>query len=186
MHERPASGWHYLPGFLPPAQAGELHQHLLDSVCWQREQLRLYGRHIEVPRLLTWCGDPGLNYRYSGTDHVCHGWLDVLQPLKDQLARHHGLVANLVLVNRYRHGGDYMGWHKDDERGHGRWVASVSLGARRRFLLRPPGTDRSVRLDLEPGSLLLMDSTWRHALPKTRRPVNERINLSFRRVETAA
>lgn len=186
MGECRESGWHYLPGFLAPAEATALHRHLLERVCWHREYLRLYGRRVEVPRLLAWCGEAGLNYRYSGTDHVCAGWLDVLVPLSERLEREHSLTANLVLMNRYRYGGDYMGWHTDDERGHGRWVASVSLGAVRRFLLRPPGVERSVRLDLEPGSLLLMDSTWRHALPKTRRPVEERVNLSFRRVQAAA
>jgi len=94
--------------------------------------------------------------------------------------------SNFVLINFYRNGGDYMGWHADDERGLADRVASVSLGATRRFLLRPPGRNRSLGLDLEPGSLLLLDGSVRHSLPRTRKPVGERVNLTFRQIEASA
>jgi alkylated DNA repair dioxygenase AlkB len=43
-----------------------------------------------------------------------------------------------VLLNLYRNGVDSMGWHSDDERelGERPVIASVSLGATRRFRLR--------------------------------------------------
>jgi alkylated DNA repair dioxygenase AlkB len=171
------------PGFLAPTQATELLRTLLDGVPWQQEWLQLYGRRIAVPRLLAWCGEPGLNYRYSGTDHVCRGWLPELLGIRRRLAVELGVGSNLVLINRYRDGRDHMGWHADDERGLARRVASLSLGATRRFLIRLPGEPRSRSVDLEHGSVLVLDGSLRHALPPTRRPVEERLNLTFRRIQ---
>lgn len=177
---------HYEPDFLSPAQAAAVFRTLLDEVVWQRETLRLYGRPVEVPRLLAWCGDQGINYRYSGRDHPCAGWFPALSGLRDRIRAELGLPTNLVLLNRYRTGRDYMGWHRDDETGLGATVAALSLGARRRLLVRPPGSRRSRPLDLEPGSLLLMDGALRHSLPRTARPVGERLSLTFRCVAAPA
>jgi len=82
-----------------------------------------------------------------------------------------------------------MGWHADDEPelGPEPVIASVSLGAVRRFCLRHRKR-RGLRADLAlpHGSLLLMSGAtqrnWVHAVPKTPAPVGERINLTFRRV----
>lgn len=73
-----------------------------------------------------------------------------------------------------------MGWHRDDEVMASTRIVSLSLGAERRFRLRPESGRGSVGMDLEHGSLLLMDGRIPHCLPKTRRPVGERVNLSFR------
>jgi alkylated DNA repair dioxygenase AlkB len=63
-------------------------------------------------------------------------------------------------------------------------VAIVSLGGRRRFLLRPTGGGRSVRFDVGAGDLLVMGGscqrTWEHAVLKTARPVGPRISVQFR------
>ncbi len=179
----------YCSDFLREDAAWRLFRVLLVEFAWARERLHLYGRPVTVPRLLAWGGDAGLNYRYAGADHVCSGWAETLLPLRRQVEAHAGLEFNLVLLNRYRSGADYMGWHTDDEPGLGATVASLSLGAERRFLLRPPGgpdaaSVRSQRLDLAHGSLLLMDGNVPHSLPRTRKPVDERINLTFRRLET--
>ena len=97
---------------------------------------------------------------------------------------------NCVLLNLYRDGSDSMGWHSDDEPelGDAPDIASLSLGATRRFLLRHR-TERSRRfaLDLTDGSLLLMrapmQAFWQHCVPRTRRPVAPRINLTWRYIE---
>lgn len=179
--------YRYLPGFLAPDEATALFERLRREAPWQQEWLTLYGRRTPVPRLIAWCGDDGLNYRYSGTDHPCTGWLAALGPLRRRLMDALGVHSNMVLLNRYRDGSDCIGWHSDDERGLADRIVSVSLGARRRFLLRvDPGRSESLRLDLEHGSALLMDGRLRHALPRTRRPVGERINLTFRRLDAVA
>lgn len=179
-------GLDYRPDFLAPAEAARLLEQLLCKVPWREETLVLFGRPRQVPRLLAWYGDPGVNYRYSGADHLCEGWLPELAALRRRLQREVALHADLALLNRYRSGADYMGWHADDEAGHGVVVASLSLGARRRFLIRPSGSRTSLRLDLEHGSLLLFDGRLRHSLPRTRRPSGERVNLTFRSHGAAA
>jgi len=94
-----------------------------------------------------------------------------------------------VLANLYRDGRDCMGWHSDDEPELGArpLIASLSLGATRRFALRHRrDPSRRLVLELPAGSLLLMrgqtQARWRHALPRTARPVGPRINLTFRRI----
>jgi alkylated DNA repair dioxygenase AlkB len=176
----------YRADFLAPPAASRLLQALLTEARWVQESLTLFGRPRPVPRLVAWYGDPGINYRYAGADHVCEGWSAPLTVLRRRLASEFGFASNLVLLNRYRDGNDAMGWHRDDEPGLDPCVASVSLGAPRRLLVRPDAAARSQALTLEHGSLLLLDGTQRHALPRTRRPVAERINLTFRRLAPAA
>ena len=94
-----------------------------------------------------------------------------------------------MLCNLYRDGADSMGWHSDDEASLGPRpvIASLSLGATRRFALRHRARRyRSVTLALGNGDLLLMagdtQTHWQHAVPSTRRPIAPRINLTFRAV----
>ena len=170
----------YLPEFLAASAAKRLFDWLCDSVTWEQETIRLFGRERPVPRRIAWFGDEGLDYRYSGRSHPSRCWPRTLGPLREDVARQLGAPPNFVLLNRYRDGSDSMGWHRDDEAGCDPRIASVSLGAARSFLLRTADARESRRLVLENGSLLLFDGTDRHALPKTRRPVGERINLTFR------
>ena len=151
------------------------------EVDWRRENVHLFGRQIQVPRRVAWFGEPGLNYRYSGLDHVAQGWPPLLHRLRDELQRTFDVASNFVLLNRYEDGSQYMGWHRDDERNIGRDVCSVSLGAQRRFLLENEAGERQT-LQLPHGSVLLHPGRWRHCLPKTALPVGVRINLSFREV----
>ena len=121
-----------------------------------------------------------MNYRYTGIDHVAMGWPAQLIALRERVCAQAEQSFNFVLLNRYRHGGDYMGWHRDDERTAAPIIASLSLGARRRFRMRSgPGT-KSCALDLTSGSLLLLDGRQQHMLAKSKREVGERINLTFR------
>ena len=96
---------------------------------------------------------------------------------------------NSVLANLYRDGRDAMGWHSDDEPelGPRPVIASLSLGGTRRFVFRHRREpERKYELPLGHGSLLLMrgdtQADWKHALPRTARPVAPRINLTFRRI----
>lgn len=176
-------------GWLEPPAADALMAGLLDQVPWEVHRIRLFGREVASPRLSCWIGDADAAYRYSGTRFQPRPWLPALAALRERLESELARPFNSVLANRYRSGADAMGWHSDDERelGPGPLIASVSLGATRRFLLRHRGDPaQRLALDLEQGSLLLMgDQTqryWKHALPRTARPVGERINLTFRQV----
>jgi len=176
--------YRYLADFLCRGQADALLAALASEIAWQGEAIRMFGRAISVPRLVSWCGDAGINYRYSGVDHRCHGWLPAIEPVRGRLADEFGFASQFVLLNRYRDGRDGMGWHTDDEPGQGVWIGSVSLGAPRRFQLRLRAGEPAAALELTHGSLLFMKGSIPHALPKTRRPTGDRINLTFRQCAT--
>ncbi|KPN19589.1 DNA methylase [Xanthomonas sp. Mitacek01] len=182
-----------LPGWLPNDEADALLASLSDEVRWTRHRLRIFGREIEAPRLSCWIGDPGAAYRYSGARFMPHAWPTALVPVRKAVSETAGVAFNSVLANLYRDGRDAMGWHSDDEPelGPAPVIASLSLGATRRFVLkakRPDADGQLARhvLELPHGSLLLMrgdtQARYRHALPRTAKPVGPRINLTFRRI----
>ena len=128
-------------------------------------------------------------YRYSGARFEPRPWPDALLLVRARLCEALQVDFNSVLANRYRDGRDAMGWHADNEPELGPQpvIASLSLGATRRFVLKHRGDpSRKLALDLPHGSLLVMSGAtqrnYRHALPRTARPVGERINLTFRRI----
>ena len=150
------------------------------NVAWARESFSIFGRRVTAPRRLAWFGDAGLNYRYTGTDHMAEGWPTALSALRDRVQAVAAQEFNFLLLNRYANGQQYMGWHRDDEAVCAGNIASLSLGARRRFRYESEINGKSEQIDLEHGSLLLFDGRRRHCLAKTVRPVEERINLTFR------
>jgi alkylated DNA repair dioxygenase AlkB len=93
---------------------------------------------------------------------------------------------NFCLLNRYRSGADSMGMHADDEPEMGDTIGSLSLGATRTFRIRHDATGETQNFELAHGTLIVMAGTmqrfWKHGIPKTRRPVGERINLTFREI----
>ena len=178
-------------GWLGDADARALFNQLETQIHWEIHEIRLFGRTVASPRLSSWIGDPEAAYRYSGTRFPPRPWPAALEPIRGRLCVELGIRFNSVLANRYRDGNDAMGWHRDDEPelGSRPVIASLSLGGARRFVLkgvRDPGIKRE--LVLGNGSLLVMAGEtqryYRHALPRTRRHVASRINLTFRVVET--
>ncbi|WP_028916504.1 alpha-ketoglutarate-dependent dioxygenase AlkB [Pseudoxanthomonas sp. J35] len=176
--------------WLDARAAATLMETLRGGLPWEVHHVRLFGRELPSPRLSCWIGDADAVYRYSGSRFVPHPWTPALAGLRARLQEELGAPFNSVLANLYRSGADSMGWHSDDEPelGPRPLIASLSLGATRRFLLRRRD-DASTRiaLELEPGSLLLMEGQtqrhWKHALPRTARPLGPRINLTFRQVD---
>ena len=187
------------PAFLPAAKAQVLLAQLTAAVAWEQRSIRIFGQEIPQPRLTAWYGDAEARYTYSGLAWEPRPWLPALQALRQRLEAATGARFNSVLLNLYRNGRDSMGWHADDEPelGSAPAIASLSLGATRRFRLRPYRAQPRAGLgpapfglDLPSGSLLLMrgptQQHWQHALPKTARPVGPRLNLTFRWVAGAA
>jgi alkylated DNA repair dioxygenase AlkB len=177
------------PAAWRPDESSALFAELRRGIDWRQEELILFGERRRVPRLVAWHGDPGARYTYSGTEHVPCPWTPPLAATRDRVRELTGAEFNAVLLNLYRDGRDGMGWHSDDEPelGPQPTIASVSLGATRRFRMRHRRRRQlTLDLDLADGSLLLMGGAtqerWLHAVPKTARAVGERINLTFRRV----
>lgn len=181
------------PHWLGPAQADALFTAVLDQVAWEVHRIRLFGREVDSPRLSCWIGDPGTGYLYSGVRFEPHPWPASLLPVRERLRADLGMDFNSVLANRYRDGRDAMGWHSDSEPelGPAPVIASLSLGATRRFALKHRQLPQQrLALDLPHGSLLVMSGgtqhNYRHALPRTARTVGERINLTFRQILPAS
>ena len=179
--------------WLPAVNANALFDALRDAIPWEVHRIRLFGQDVDSPRLSCWIGDPGAGYRYSGTRFEPHPWPAALQPIRTRLRRELRFEFNSVLANLYRDGRDSMGWHSDDEPelGSQPLIASLSLGATRRFVLKHRiDASRKLALELPHGSLLVMrgatQSNYRHALPRTARSVGPRINLTFRRISPQA
>ena len=178
------------PVFLPAADGAALLPLLVAEVAWEQRAIRLFGQQVPQPRLTAWYGDPAARYTYSGLAWEPRPWTPALLALRQRVEAATSTQFNSVLLNYYRHGQDSMGWHADDEPelGPAPVIASLSLGATRRFRLRPrAGLDHPPQsLDLPGGSLLLMRGAtqrhWQHALPKTARPAGPRLNLTFRLV----
>lgn len=177
----------YVRRFLACGRADELYAVTLADADWQHERVALFGRTYTARRLSACYGEPTATYRYSGLEHRAAPWPDHLRTLAADIAAAVGWRFNFVLINRYRNGGDRLGWHADDESDLGATpvIASVSVGAERVFRMRARAGGASVGKVLEHGSLVLMwgDSQrdFRHAVPPTAKPVGERLNFSFRR-----
>lgn len=180
-----------LRGFYPKSQANRYYDALMQNLNWQSEQLFIYGRWLTVPRLMAWYGDSGAQYRYSGVEHVAQAWTPALQAIKADIEAVCGYRFNSVLANLYRNGQDSMGCHADDEKELGKnpCIASLSLGETRLFRFRHPVSATRLDIELADGDLLIMAGSiqhhWRHELPKTRKPKQPRINLTFRWVLSA-
>lgn len=182
-----------LAHWLAPACADLWFRQLLEQTPWQQPRVRLYGREYPVPRLLAWYGDAGASYRYSGLTHQPLPWTPLLAQIRARVVEAVGQPLNGVLLNYYRDGQDSMGWHSDDEPelGANPLIASLNLGATRRFDLRRKGQGRTEHsIWLEPGSLLVMRGPtqhhWQHQVAKTRSPCAPRLNLTFRLIRSPA
>ncbi|HVC13942.1 MAG TPA: alpha-ketoglutarate-dependent dioxygenase AlkB [Acidimicrobiales bacterium] len=177
-HELGQGAWVDLrPGWV--GGAGELFGALERTVPWKAERRPMYERMVDVPRLLCFYDehaplpDPAV--------------AEMRRALSDHYAAELGEPLQTVGMCLYRNGDDSVAWHGDriGRSSHvDTVVAIVSLGATRRFLMRPRTGGPAVRLEVASGDLLVMGGscqrTWEHAVPKCRRPTGPRISLQFR------
>jgi alkylated DNA repair dioxygenase AlkB len=169
--------------------ADRLQGALLAAIDWRQETATIMGRRVPIPRLTAWHGEAG--YVYSGIRMSPMPWNAPLLELRAAAEACAGQAFNSVLLNLYRDGRDSVSWHADNEPGLGRnpVIASISLGAVRRFQLKHRQSGARVALDLAHGSCLVMAGAtqhhWVHQLPKTAQPVGPRTNLTFRSMRAA-
>lgn len=193
-HENLPNGFGYQSDFLDVENHNLLFDTLWKAPFWKQEPVRMFGKWVLQPRLTAYVADPDCSYSYAGAVQTPLPWTDALVHLRDHVAAEvsqrlgQPVSFNAVLLNGYRSGSDGMGWHRDNEPELGPHpvIASVSLGAVRRFSIRTYGARQRWDLALEPGSLLWMhgDSQqhYEHAVPKTAKPAGPRINLTFRKI----
>jgi len=167
-------------------QANANLNNLLQSIAWEHDQVRIFGKTHITARKVAWYGDQGRTYQYSGSVKHAHNWTPLLWEIKSQVEEICQATYNACLLNLYHDGNEGMGWHADNERSIVRHssIASLSLGSRRRFDLKHLATDEKRSLDLENGQLINMKGAiqehWKHALAKSKKVTDLRINLTFR------
>jgi len=159
------------------------------EIKWKQEQIIMYGKINPIPRLSAWYGDEGTSYTYSGIAMSPSPWTSLLLEIRQQLNDLSGNDFNSLLANLYRDGNDSVGWHADDEAelGENPTIASLSFGESRRFLMKQKGNEgEKLSLDLNNGDLLIMkgatQQNWLHQIPRSRKQLGARINLTFRSI----
>lgn len=157
-------------------------EELRAAVPFRQATSTMYGRSFQVPRLECWMGCQP--YRYGGQVQQPRPWPPVIHRICDAMDDAVGVKFDSVFANLYEGGHHTIGWHADDDDWIGPWIASVTFGAERRFLMRPKHGGRGVEYHLGDGDLLVMppgtQAEWLHHVPKTKKPTGRRINLTFR------
>lgn len=176
----------FIPDFFNKVESDILFQLLREKIFWKQESINIYGKRIEFPRLTAWYGNDDKPYSFSGITLEPIPWIDEILEIKKRIEPRANLTFNSVLLNLYRDGKDSISWHTDaePELGKNPVIASVNFGASRTFQLRHNITKKKIEIELTHGSLLIMQGElqhyWHHQVPKTKKAIGERINLTFR------
>lgn len=176
----------YLPNFFTKQESDFLFNLIKINVLWKQESMNIYGKRVDFPRLTSWYGDNNKPYSFSGITLDPNPWTKELLEIKAKIEPIADVNFNSVLLNRYRNGSDSISWHTDAEKELGRnpIIASVNFGQARKFQLRHIETKELLEINLTNGSLLIMQGElqhfWQHQIPKTKKIVSERLNLTFR------
>ncbi len=181
----------YVPHFLSQKQATTLFNELKlkKNIPWTHGIYKIFGKSVKTPRLLYAMRDKDVDITgsYKVTDSM--EWLPEIETIKKKVEKVTGKKISYAQLNYYRDGDDHIGYHCDSEVQDGDIIASLSLGAARKFVLRHK--DYQTRKDiekktftLENGSLLIMNDNaakhkYKHTLPKMK-DVGPRINVTFR------
>ncbi len=170
-----------------------LFYNLVTELPWQEDIVTLFGKTHVTTRQIVWMGDSDIDYQYSGHTRQTIPWKDTVFHVKhhiEQKLLDLGIDANFnsCLLNYYPSGEDGMGYHADDEKelGEQSIIASLSLGATRKFVFKHKKTQDKVELYLESGQLIVMhgdtQSFWKHSITKTKKVTTGRISLTFRQI----
>jgi len=173
---------------LDTSSADQYFEILLHSIEWKNDEAVIFGKRYVTKRKVAWYGDRPFEYTYSNITKSALPWTKELLELKKLVETHSGETYNSCLLNLYHSGEEGMAWHSDGEKDLKKngAIASVSLGAVRKFAFKHKESKETVSVMLENGSLLVMkDSTqthWLHRLPPTKKVGAGRINLTFRTI----
>lgn len=176
----------FYPNFFSKSESDQFLKNLRNNILWKQESMNMYGKKIDFPRLTAWYGENDKPYSFSGITLQPLPWSSDILSIKNKIEPVSKTVFNSVLLNLYRDGSDSISWHTDAEKelGSNPVIASVNFGATRKFQLRHINTKEKIEVELSHGSLLIMQGElqhfWQHQVPKTSKPVGERINLTFR------
>jgi alpha-ketoglutarate-dependent dioxygenase alkB family protein 2 len=169
----------------------KLYDELFANIQFNKQYyIKIHGKTHPIPRQQMAFGDPGTSYTFSGMTVKAKPWIPIISKIKAQIERMLDLEFNFCLVNYYKNGHNYIGYHSDDERDlqKGYPIVSLSFGQERKFYFKskdPKVKDR-IELELNSGCLVVMMNTtntyWKHSVPKELKVTKPRINLTFRKM----
>ena len=174
---------------LDTQQADFYYQHLLENINWKNDEAIIFGKKIITKRKVAWYGDSEYSYTYSKVTKTANLWIKELLTLKEIVEKESGETFNSCLLNLYHSGDEGMAYHSDGEKmlKKNGAIASLSLGAERKFSFKHKENKQRIDIILERGSLLVMkkgtQTNWLHRLPPTKKVNSPRINLTFRTIE---
>jgi alkylated DNA repair dioxygenase AlkB len=163
---------------------------LLNNIHWENERVIMFGKEIVTKRKVAFFSDPSISYRYASKTKIGLPWTSSLLIIKNIVESITKESYNACLLNLYHNGEESMGWHSDNEKEiiANSSIASLSLGANRKFSFKHKVSKETVSIELEDGSLLEMKGSvqahWWHALLKSKKVTAARINLTFRQMHT--
>ncbi|MEH6538189.1 MAG: alpha-ketoglutarate-dependent dioxygenase AlkB [Psychroserpens sp.] len=179
----------YIAGFYNPKTANHYFEVLRKYTKWQQDDITIFGKTHKQPRLTALYSENDKPYSYSNIMMNPHVFTSELTEIKSDIEKeiHHKFTS--VLLNLYRDGNDSNGWHSDNEKelGQNPVIASVSFGATRPFHFKHRHIkEERHKINLHHGSLLVMKGEmqqyWLHQIAKTKKAIDERINLTFRTI----
>ncbi len=183
----PDSDITYYPEFFNLKESDRYFQSLLKNVTWQQDDITIFGKTYKQPRLTALFANNEEPYTYSNITMNPYSFTRELLTIKAKIESIINVQFTSCLLNLYRDGQDSNGWHADDEKelGLNPIIASVSFGAERLFKLKHrKNKELKKDLILQHGSLLIMKKetqhNWLHQIPKTKKSIGKRINLTFR------
>lgn len=178
-----------LPNFLSTDDADELYRRLMD-LEWQQGEVTVFGRTWREPRKTIFFSDTGVVYKYSGKTNPSIEIPGYLQVIVDKLRILTGITFNGILANYYADGNETIGQHADNEQGMGKTIPSLSLGATRKFAIKPKKMKNGLpgrvayNIQMTNGMLVIMAGQMQkhyvHSVPRQKRVAEGRINLTFR------
>ncbi len=167
-------------------EATQICKDLFETIPWKQDEVVMFGKKIMTKRKVAWFADAGISYTYAGVKKSGLQWTKALLGIKQKVEAITGAKYNACLLNLYHEGEEGMGWHRDNEKEivAESSIASMSLGAVRKFAFKHATSNERLDIELVNGSLLDMKGPiqqhWYHSLPKTKRIKQMRINLTFR------
>ncbi|MCI2227704.1 alpha-ketoglutarate-dependent dioxygenase AlkB [Polaribacter sp. MSW13] len=165
------------------------YEKLMETILFKNDEAIIFGKKIITKRKVAWYGTSEFSYTYSKITKKANFFTKELIELKDIVEKETGETFNSCLLNLYPSGAEGMAYHSDGEKmlKKNGAIASLSLGAERKFSFKHKKNKQRIDLILEKGSLLVMkegtQTHWLHRLPPTKKVNSPRINLTFRTIE---
>lgn len=180
---------YYFKNIFDPEEASGMFKFLLETIPWKNDEFFMFGKRIVTKRKFAWYSSRDRSYTYSNLTRYPLPWTEELLHLKGIVEKTTDREYNSCLLNLYPSGEEGMGWHRDNEKDLKKdgSIASLSLGATRKFLFKSIESGEKVTIELLSGSILLMEAPtqtfWKHALLKDKKVKDSRINLTFRQMQ---